>query len=50
MRLRIRYLEKNPNQVLDSNPFTIAEVYNYNISAGKYFDFGDKRQTTTKWF
>jgi alpha-amylase len=34
----------NPSQVLDKNPFyTIAEVYNYNISAGKYFDFGDKK-------
>jgi alpha-amylase len=30
--------------VLDNNPFySIAEVYNYNISAGKSFDFGDKK-------
>ncbi|EIA09606.1 alpha-amylase family glycosyl hydrolase [Flavobacterium frigoris] len=36
--------KNNPSQVLDNNSFyTIAEVYNYNISAGKYFDFGDKK-------
>lgn len=36
--------KKNPTQVLDNNPFyTIAEVYNYNISAGQLFDFGDKK-------
>ncbi len=36
--------KNNPTQVLDNNPFyTIAEVYNYNISAGKSFDFGDKK-------
>jgi alpha-amylase len=36
--------KNNPTQVLDNTPFyTIAEVYNYNISAGKYFDFGDKK-------
>jgi alpha-amylase len=36
--------KNNPSKVLDNNPFyTIAEVYNYNISAGKYFDFGDKK-------
>jgi alpha-amylase len=36
--------KKNPTKVLDNNPFyTIAEVYNYNISAGKTFDFGDKK-------
>jgi alpha-amylase len=34
----------NPTKVLDNNPFyTIAEVYNYNISGGKLFDFGDKK-------
>jgi alpha-amylase len=39
-------LEKNnPTKVLDNNSFyTIAEVYNYNISAGKYFDFGEEGQ------
>ena len=36
--------KNNPSQILDNSPFyTIAEVYNYNISAGKYFDFGDKK-------
>ncbi|PZX92392.1 alpha-amlyase [Flavobacterium aquariorum] len=36
--------KKNPTQVLDNNPFyTIAEVYNYNISNGQLFDFGDKK-------
>ncbi|WP_458008625.1 alpha-amylase family glycosyl hydrolase [Flavobacterium sp. PL002] len=36
--------KNNPTKVLDNNPFySIAEVYNYNISAGKYFDFGDKK-------
>jgi len=34
----------NPDQVLDDNPFyTIAEVYNYGISNGQFFDFGDKK-------
>ncbi|HSD08606.1 alpha-amylase family glycosyl hydrolase [Flavobacterium sp.] len=36
--------KNNPTQVLDNNPFyTIAEVFNYNISGGKLFDFGDKK-------
>jgi alpha-amylase len=35
--------ENNPTKVLDNNFYTIAEVYNYNISAGKNFDFGDKK-------
>lgn len=36
--------KNNPTKVLDNNPFySIAEVYNYNISAGKNFDFGDKK-------
>ncbi|HEU0138010.1 MAG TPA: alpha-amylase family glycosyl hydrolase [Flavobacterium sp.] len=35
---------KNPTKVLDSNGFyTIAEVYNYNISAGLDFNFGDRK-------
>lgn len=30
--------------MLDNNPFySIAAVYNYSISAGKSFDFGDKK-------
>jgi alpha-amylase len=36
--------KKNPTKVLDSNSFyTIAEVYNYGISAGQLFDFGDRK-------
>jgi alpha-amylase len=36
--------KNNPTKVLDNNPFyTIAEVYNYNISSGQLFDFGDKK-------
>jgi len=36
--------KNNPTKVLDNNPFyTIAEVYNYNISNGQWFDFGDKK-------
>lgn len=36
--------KNNPTKVLDNNPFyTIAEVYNYNISNGQLFDFGDKK-------
>lgn len=36
--------KKNPTKKLDDNDFyTIAEVYNYGISSGKDFDFGDKK-------
>jgi len=36
--------KNNPTKVLDNNPFyTIAEVYNYGVSAGQIFDFGDKK-------
>jgi alpha-amylase len=36
--------KNNPTKVLDNNPFyTIAEVYNYVISSGPFFDFGDKK-------
>jgi alpha-amylase len=36
--------KNNPTKVLDNNPFyTIAEVYNYNISNGQLFDFGDRK-------
>lgn len=36
--------KNNPTKVLDDNKFyTIAEVYNYNISSGQDFDFGDKK-------
>ena len=38
------YKKNNPTKVLDNNSFyTIAEVYNYGISAGFEFDFGDKK-------
>ncbi|AWA29576.1 alpha-amlyase [Flavobacterium magnum] len=36
--------KNNPGKVLDDNKFyTIAEVYNYGISGGKWFDFGDRK-------
>lgn len=36
--------KNNPTKVLDNNSFyTIAEVYNYGISGGQLFDFGDKK-------
>jgi len=35
---------QNPKLVLDKNDFyTVAEVYNYGISGGRYYDFGDKK-------
>lgn len=34
----------NPGKVLDDNSFfTVGEVYNYGISSGQQFDFGDKK-------
>ena len=39
-----QWKKKNPKKVLDSNSFfTVGEVYNYGISSGKMFDFGDKK-------
>ena len=36
--------KKNPTDVLDENPFyMVGEVYNYGISGGREFDFGDKK-------
>jgi alpha-amylase len=36
--------KNNPKKVLDDNSFyTTAEVYNYGISSGQNFDFGDKK-------
>ena len=36
--------KKHPSQVLDENPFyMVGEVYNYGISGGKNYDFGDKK-------
>lgn len=38
------YKKANPKKVLDNNEFyLVAEVYNYGISSGRYFDFGDKK-------
>ncbi len=36
--------KKHPDQVLDNTPFfMVGEVYNYGISGGREFDFGDKK-------
>ncbi|MGW9686602.1 alpha-amylase family glycosyl hydrolase [Flagellimonas sp. 2504JD1-5] len=36
--------KKNPKYVLDENPFyMVGEVYNYGITGGREFDFGDKK-------
>lgn len=38
------YKESNPDKALDDTPFyLVGEVYNYGISSGKAFDFGDKK-------
>jgi len=38
------FKKNNPDKVLDDNHFyLVGEVYNYGISAGKAFDFGDKK-------
>ncbi|WP_026754919.1 alpha-amylase family glycosyl hydrolase [Sediminibacter sp. Hel_I_10] len=38
------FKKNNPEKVLDDNGFyLVGEVYNYGISAGKAFDFGDKK-------
>ena len=38
------FKENNPDKVLDANAFyLVGEIYNYTISGGKYFDFGDKK-------
>lgn len=38
------YKKKNPKKVLDDNNFyLVGEVYNYNISHAKAFDFGNKK-------
>lgn len=39
-----QFKENNPDKVMDTNDFyLVGEVYNYGISAGKAFDFGDKK-------
>ncbi|SHG23983.1 alpha-amylase family glycosyl hydrolase [Flagellimonas flava] len=36
--------KKHPDQILDDNPFyMVGEVYNYGITGGREFDFGDKK-------
>lgn len=36
--------KKHPDKVLDDNPFyMVGEVYNYGISGGRQFDFGDQK-------
>lgn len=36
--------KKHPNDILDDKPFfMVGEVYNYTISNGREFDFGDKK-------
>ncbi len=36
--------KKHPNLILDENPFyMVGEVYNYGISGGREYDFGDKK-------
>ncbi|MFZ4671957.1 MAG: alpha-amylase family glycosyl hydrolase, partial [Flavobacterium sp.] len=35
---------KNPQKILDANPFfMVGEVYGYNISSKRIYDFGDKK-------
>jgi alpha-amylase len=39
-----QWKKNNPEKVLDDNDFyLVGEVYNYNISNGKYYDFGDRK-------
>lgn len=36
--------KKHPDHILDNNPFyMVGEVYDYGISGGREFDFGDKK-------
>ncbi|MFY0604638.1 MAG: alpha-amylase [Flavobacteriaceae bacterium] len=40
----LEYKKKNPKKVLDANNFyLVGEVYNYGISGGQFFNFGDKK-------
>lgn len=39
-----KWKKNNPTKVLDNNPFyTIAELYNYGISGGRFFDVGERK-------
>lgn len=38
------YKKNNPDKVLDDNNFyLVGEVYNYGISGGQYYDYGDRK-------
>lgn len=38
------FKKENPDKVLDDNDFyLVGEVYNYGISTGRFYDFGDKK-------
>lgn len=38
------YKKNNPDKVLDDNDFyLVGEIYNYNISSGQFYDFGDRK-------
>ena len=38
------FKKDHPEKILDANDFyLVGEVYNYGISTGQYFDFGDKK-------
>ena len=38
------FKKNNPDKVLDDNDFyLVGEVYNYDVSSGQFFDFGDKK-------
>lgn len=39
-----QYKKDNPDKIVDDNDFyLVGEVYNYGISGGQFFDFGDKK-------
>ena len=39
-----QWKKENPEKVLDENEFyLVGEIYNYSISSGQFFDFGDKK-------
>ena len=39
-----QFKKDNPDKVMDNNDFyLVGEVYNYGISGGQWFDFGDKK-------
>ena len=40
----LQYKKDNPEKVLDDNDFyLVGEVYNYGVSSGQEFDFGDRK-------